>query len=124
MMKRLTTLMAVLGLSGSALAHHSSTLYDREHPVEITGTVKEFRWVNPHSFLYLEVPDATGAPSVWTIEGPSVMMLARNGWTSASLATGEKIRALVAPQKDGTHAGTFMRIFRADGTVLESGRIK
>ena len=106
-----------------AMAHHSAAIYDKARPVELTGVVKDFRWVNPHSFLYLDVAGKDGART-WEIEGPSVMMLARNAWRADSLKRGEKIRVLIAPEKSGKPAGSFMRVFKAGGAVLETGRIK
>lgn len=123
MFKKLMLVAACL-LSSAAHAHHAGTIYDKEHPVEITGVVKQFRWMNPHAFLSLEVPAKNGGTEVWNIEGPSVMMLSRNGWRSNSIKVGEQIRVLVAPQKNNSRAGSFMRVFLKDGTVLETGRIE
>ncbi|WP_309089514.1 DUF6152 family protein [Phenylobacterium sp.] len=124
MHKSVLALAIPLLVSTPAAAHHSASGYDKERPVELTGVVKQFRWVNPHSFLYLEVPGKGGAKTVWEIEGPSVMMLARNGWKNTSIKPGERIRVLIAPAKGGRPAGSFMRVFRPDGAVLETGRIK
>jgi hypothetical protein len=124
MFKKLMLMAVCLLPMSLAQAHHAGTIYDKEHPVEITGVVKQFRWMNPHAFLALEVPAKEGGTELWNTEGPSVMMLSRNGWRSSSIKVGDQIRVLVAPQKNGTHAGSFMRVFLKDGTVLETGRIE
>jgi Family of unknown function (DUF6152) len=104
-------------------AHHSAASFDTAHPVVATGTVKEFRWENPHAWLYLMVPNAQGSADEWEIEGPSVVMLARNGWNPATLTPGEKVHVLMARRKDGTFGGSFMQVTKDNGDVLSTGRL-
>ena len=56
---------------GSAPAHHSFTIFDTQHPLELTGTVQDFRFASPHSLILLEVKGADGKNTIWTLEGAS-----------------------------------------------------
>lgn len=112
------TVGALLATSATALGHHAATMFDRSMPIVVTGTLQEFRWANPHSWIALLVPNGQGATDKWVLEGTSVTSMVRNGWTKDSLAPGDQIRAVVAPRKDGSHGGEFMSV-----TNLRTGRI-
>ena len=60
---------ALAAASGAALAHHSFAMFDMEHPIEISGTVKEFKFVSPHTLLILQVKGADGVAKDWMLEG-------------------------------------------------------
>ena len=78
--------------AGTALgAHHSGAGVDRTKTVTISGVVKEFRWTNPHSWIDLEVPDAKGAPTLWSIEMNPPPYLVRDGWKASTLKPGDKV---------------------------------
>jgi hypothetical protein len=74
-MKRQFVALAVgagfLAATGAALAHHSFAMFDQEHPMELKGTVTEFKFTSPHTFVLLEVKGADGASTVWNLEGAS-----------------------------------------------------
>ncbi|MFT3907526.1 MAG: DUF6152 family protein [Steroidobacteraceae bacterium] len=114
----LTGLLVCL-LGGAAQAHHSSTQYDQANPVALSGTVKEFRYTNPHTWIYLIVPDGKGGEQQWDLEGPAVNMLVRRGWTRDTLQAGMKIKAKVAPRKDGTAGGEWIAVIEIDGKSFE-----
>lgn len=115
--------VAALGGPPSASAHHSAVSFDVQHPVTATGVVKSFQWSNPHTWLRLMVPNATGGVDEWEIEGPSVGTLVRQHWTSTTLTPGEKVHVLMARRKDSTAGGSFMQVTREDGEVLSTGRL-
>jgi hypothetical protein len=96
----------VLG-AAPAPAHHSFAMFDRGNPVELEGTVQEFKYVAPHSFILLEVKDAEGATAVWNLEGGAPSILAREGWTRASLKPGDQIRLMVDPLRSGAPGGAW-----------------
>ncbi|MEO8309326.1 MAG: DUF6152 family protein [Pseudomonadota bacterium] len=104
--------------STSAPAHHSFSMFDREHSIVITGVVKEFQWTNPHTWIQVMVSDATGKLTEWSLEGGSPGILGRNGWKRSSLKAGEKITVEIYPLKDGTPGGSFIEITRSDGSKL------
>jgi hypothetical protein len=120
MKARLFGLMAAAAAlaSGPALAHHSFAMFDRDKNVTLNGTVKEFQWTNPHSWIQVNVPDASGALVEWSIECGSPNMLARQGWKSSVLKPGDKVAVLIHPMKDGTHGGSMVSVTLDDGRVL------
>ena len=120
-MKRIT--VAVLGLAflaGPTFAHHSGAMFDRTKVVVIDGTVKEFGWNNPHSWIRLVAHDETGDKE-WTVEMGSWSGLARAGWTKYSLKPGDHVQLKVYPLKSGGAGGAFKEVTTADGKVLGGG---
>ena len=96
-MKR--TLAILLGIvtlltvgSTQTSAHHAFySVYDRDKVVKIEGTLKEFIWRNPHSFMKVEAPDDKGAMQLWLIEGAAPTQLAEGGVTRNSLRPGDHV---------------------------------
>jgi len=110
---------AVLMLASAVLsAHHSSAGIDRNKRVTLNGTVKEFRWANPHSWIDLDVANAKGVVETWSIEMTSPTFLVRSGWKSTTLKTGDKVSVIVQPMRDGTPGGLFVSVTLPDGKVL------
>src|ERR1700722_6138342 len=68
--------------TGTAMAHHSFAMFDTTHPKEIVGTVKEFRFVSPHTILIVQVKDENGEVADWVLEGGAPGLLVRAGMTS------------------------------------------
>ena len=92
---------------------------DRTRTVTISGVVKEFRWTNPHSWIDLEVADAKGAPTVWSIEMNPPPYLVRSGWKASTLKPGDKISVTLNPIRTGEPGGIFVSVTLADGRVLD-----
>ncbi len=112
-------LLAPALLAGSpALAHHSFAMFDRQKEVTLKGTVKEFQWTNPHSFIEIETPDEKGAAVSYSIEMNSPNNLTRQGWKSTALKPGDKVTLVMNPLRDGSHGGLFVSVMLADGKVL------
>lgn len=80
-------------------AHHSTAPFDMQRDSTITGIVAEFRWMNPHSYIYLDVTDPSGTHR-WKLEAEALNLLRRNGWTKDSLKPGDEISCLGARAKD------------------------
>ena len=99
-------------------AHHSFAMFDREHPVEIAGTVREFRWVSPHTVIILEVKGRDGTITNWTLEGGTPSLLRRSGITARSLKPGDEIVVKVNPLHSGAPGGTWQVVKFSDGRVL------
>jgi len=88
----------------SVSAHHSHGNYDMQKYTNLKGTVKEVHWMNPHSWVYLEVSDEKGGePSVWALEGASVTQLQRRGWDKEKLKPGDKIAVRCHQLRDGSN---------------------
>lgn len=122
-MRMFPSVSALVLTATIAAAHHSPAAFDRTNPLIVQGTVAEFKWVNPHSWLYMQVPDGRGGVDKWTLEGGSTSVMVRNGWKSDSLKPGMKVRALVAPNRDGSNGGELLSVTFEDGKVLAFGTI-
>jgi hypothetical protein len=91
---RRTIVAACIALASPvALAHHSHGNYMMTEYIQLAGTVTEIHWINPHSWIYLEVIDEDGETRVWSLEGASVNELRRKGWSENSIAPGDHISA-------------------------------
>ena len=111
--------VSVMG-SVPVLAHHSSAAYDRDSEVELAGTIKEFQYTNPHSWLIVEVVDKTGKTVDWGFEAEGPSSLLRAGIKISSLKPGEKIAVKGRPLKDGRPAAILVSVTKADGSVLST----
>ena len=98
---------AIVGLAGTALAHHSFAMFDQEHPVELAGTVKEFKFTSPHTFVLLDVKGADGSDTVWNLEGASPSALVREGWSSKTLKAGDELKMTIDPLRSGAPGGSW-----------------
>ena len=103
--------------AGAAVAHHSTAMFDMQHTVTLNGTVTQFDWTNPHTFIFMEVM-SNGATESWSIEGMSPNYLARRGWSKHTLKPGDKVSMLIHPLKGAEHGGSFLSVTLADGSVM------
>jgi hypothetical protein len=104
--------------AASLSAHHSSAGIDQTKSVTLNGTVKEFRWGNPHAWIDLDVPNAKGATDTWSLEMTSPTFLLRAGWKSSSLKAGDKVSVVARPMRDGSPGGLFVSVTLPDGRTL------
>ena len=94
---------------GKAFAHHSFAMFDDKKVVTLEGTVKEFQWTNPHTWVQLMVKDPrTGKEVEWSIEGASPNGLKRQGWTRNSIKSGDKAVITIHPMKQPGAGGTLI----------------
>ena len=107
-----------LAIAAPVAAHHSFAAFDLTAQKSVTGTVKEFDWTNPHTWIWVNVPNTQGAVEVWGFEGMSPNYLGRRGWTKKTLQPGDKITVTFRPLRDGSHGGMFVSARRPDGTEL------
>ena len=84
-------------------AHHSHGNYDMTKYTLLKGVIKEIHWINPHSWIYLEVPAASGDPDIWALEGASVVQLERKGWKKDALKVGSTVSVRCHQLKDGSN---------------------
>jgi hypothetical protein len=107
-----------------ALAHHSYAEFDTQKQMTIQGTVKEWQWTNPHSWMLLMVPNAQGQAEQWAIEFNSVSLLAHQGWRPTTVTEGDKIAITFHPMKNGSHAGSFVSAKLANGRMMGGRPVK
>jgi hypothetical protein len=105
-------------LAGPALAHHSGAMFDSSKTVELTGTVKDFQWTNPHTWIQLSVSDANGQRVEWSIEGGSPGTLSRSGWRPSTFSAGKQVSIKVHPMLNGAPSGSFVGAKFEDGSTL------
>jgi hypothetical protein len=87
----------------------------------LNGTVKEFRWVNPHVSLFVLANHPGGAPELWSVEITSPGNLTRLGWTRKSFNPGDKVIVEINPLRDGQKGGGFRKAtLVATGQVLQA----
>jgi hypothetical protein len=109
-MRYLLSLAVVTATAGATtLAHHSiSGVYDSSRQVTVDGTVSEFRFVNPHPFVVVEVRGADGAPEQWRLELDNRFELIAIGMTADTLTRGERVVAAGSRARDGSR-GLYVR---------------
>ncbi len=101
-----------------AVAHHSFAMFDASKTMTLEGTVKEFHWTNPHSWIFVNVADAEGHPVEWAIELGSPSGLTRQGWVPKTLVPGMNVKVMIRPLKDGKPGGQFLTVTLPDGKQL------
>jgi hypothetical protein len=110
---------ALLLTARNAAPHHSfSAVYDDKRTIEVTGVVTQFRFVNPHALLSMDVTDGTGKVVQWTVEFAGRLNLSEVGWTAESIKSGERVTITGNPAHSIPARMAFRKLVRADGTVL------
>jgi hypothetical protein len=113
--------LLVAFLASPLLAHHSFAMFDHNRTLNLKGTVTKFQWTNPHAYIELDVPDAKGSLTHFSIECTSINMMQRAGWRSNMIKAGDKVKAVVSPLLNGDPGGLLLEITLPDGKVLEPG---
>jgi len=116
-----TLAISLLIASPATFAHHSAAGFDATKTVTVEGTVVEFRWANPHSWLEMKVPNSKGVMEDWNIEMAGVGALISHGWTKKSVGPGDKIKLTGHPLKTGEVGAIFIEATLPDGRVLGGG---
>lgn len=112
-------LAAVLGITQSSLAHHSYAMFDGKKENELKGaTVVEWQWTSPHTWLYVLVPNGTGTPDKYSLEGGNPGVLRRVGFNKGSLSPGDKITVYMSPLRSGEKGGALNAVLLPDGKML------
>jgi hypothetical protein len=99
-------------------AHHSMAGFDRTKTVNLAGTVKQFKWANPHAWIEMEITNPKGGTETWNVEMTSPAVLIRAGWKSSTIKPGDKVSVAAHPQQSGEPGGIFVSVTLADGTTL------
>jgi hypothetical protein len=108
--------------SAPLVAHHSFAMFDMDKDVEYSGTVTEWKWQNPHVHFTVLVKPGAGVEAqtvgTWDVEGGSINIMARQGWTRASYKFGDPIKLVGHPMRDGSKGISLFYAVRPDGTRL------
>jgi hypothetical protein len=113
---------ATISLVTPSFAHHSfAAEYDADRPVTLTGSVTKMAWINPHSWIYIDVTKPDGTVEKWAVEAGPPGTLIRAGFTKESLATGTVVKVNGYRAKDGALRANGRDITLPDGRLLFVG---
>ena len=116
-----TAIAASLALPLAAQAHHSfAAEFDSSKVVHLEGTVVQFAWVNPHSWIYMDVKKPDGTVDHWKIEGGAPSLLLRRGWTKNSVQAGIKVIVDAFQSRDGALRASARDVVFPDGRKLDA----
>ena len=111
--------------ANAAIAHHSFTAeYDARREASVQGVVTEFRFVNPHALMSVDVTDNTGKVVTWTIEFAGRLQLTGGGWTEHTIPVGQRVTVTGNPSHTGSPRMYFRKLVKADGTDLLSPTVE
>ena len=113
---RLVVFAITVSASALAMAHHATTMFDRDKVLTITGVVKEVQWTNPHVGIFVTGTLKDGdTPTIWVLEVSSPGNLTRaGGWTRNSVKSGDKVSVDFWPLRNGTKGGYLKKITLTD----------
>lgn len=125
-MRRTATLVTIgigmMLLSSALRAHHAfSAEFDANNPVTLKGVVTRVDWINPHSWLYIDVKDASGKVVPWKIEMGAPNQLLRRGWNKKSLPPGTEVVVEGYRAKNGSDIANGGNVTLANGNKMFVG---
>ena len=121
----LTFFASALGLlmvSGPLFAHHGAAAYETGKPVTVQGTVTEFRFINPHCEIFVDVKDASGKVENWIGELGGVTGLSRTGWTKSLVKPGDQITLIGNRPRNGATALRLQKVVLSNGKEINLER--
>jgi hypothetical protein len=104
--------------AGQAQAHHSFAMFDQTKEVTVTGTVRQFQWTNPHSYIQLIAKDSSGKEVEWSMEMGAPMYLYARGWRPSSLKVGMVVSIKINPLRNGKPGGVVIDVTTPDGKQI------
>lgn len=110
--------LAATLMASAAMAHHSGAMFDDSKMVRFEGTVQEWEWANPHSFLYLMIKGPDGTEKRYQFETGSPNTMFRNGWRHDSFKPGDRVGIYAYPLKQGV-GGMMVTARTATGQALQ-----
>jgi len=119
-LRALMLLVPALAITASAAtAHHAfAPVYDAQRTVTVQGVVTEFRFINPHALMSLDVTDQAGKLVKWTVEFDGVLNLSEGGWTDRTIVVGDRLTVSGNPTHANSPRMFFRKFVRADGTEV------
>lgn len=116
-LSRIASMLACMPLA--AQAHHSNTAYDMTKSVTWRVQVTEFRFVNPHAYVFFTMAEDGGRPVEGRCELAARTLLARQGWTIDTIRPGEKLTIHGSPGRNEANVCLLGDFVRADGTAVD-----
>jgi hypothetical protein len=112
--------LLLIACSGATLvAHHSFSMFDMEKNVTYEGVVVDYKWINPHTHFTVDIKPGPNVDPAnvgrWDVEGGSTNIMARQGWTRATLKPGQPIKLVGHPMKDGSKGISLFYMITRDG---------
>src|SRR5687768_11969955 len=101
-----------------ASAHHSPSMFDGSKQLTLSGTVREFQWSNPHSYIQLVVKSDDGGEQEWSLEMGANAYLYNLGWRPSTVKPGDMLTVKIEPLRNGSPGGLLIEAVTADGTAL------
>ena len=118
----LYSFVLLVACAAPAIAHHSfAAEFDAKQPVTLKGTVTRMEWINPHTWIHLDVKNPDGTVSKWMIEGGTPNTLTRRGFTKESLKEGTEITVEGFRAKNGALRANGADLILPDGRRLFLG---
>jgi hypothetical protein len=114
-------LMTLLCVAGPAWAHHSFAMFDHEHQIRVEGVVADYKWQNPHVYIWLTAPDEKGESRTWMIECANPGILNRLGWKFNMIKPKDRITVVMAPLRTGEPGALLKQVKLADGSKFGNG---
>jgi hypothetical protein len=108
----------IAAAAAAAIAHHGTSQYDMSKEVALSGTVKEWRFSSPHTWLWLNVTAANGLVEEWSIESAPPNYMARQGWSDSMLKKGEEVKITISPRRGEAKSGILLEVAKRDGAVM------
>lgn len=120
---RTVALVVAFAVPGAgALAHHSfAAEFDADQPVELHGVITKMEWLNPHTWMHLEVRNDDGTTTAWMIEGGTPNTLFRRGFTPDAVPVGTEITVIGYRARNGANRANGRDLVLADGRRLFMG---
>ncbi len=110
--------LAFAALATPALAHHSFAMFDPDKTITLKGTVKEFEWTNPHSWLRIMVVDANGKAVQYALEMGSPARSTYDGWKRDTVKPGDNVTVTMHPLRDGSRGGMYLSALLPNGVQM------
>lgn len=118
-LRSVAAVVAALTFASTAAAHHSPSVFDLRKEVTLTGVITSYQFRNPHLFIHLEVTHGTDLEGEWEVEAQSPRIMTLYGWSSKSLARGDRVVVVVnPPQQRGKRLALGRSVVKSDGTTL------
>lgn len=114
--------MILGGAARMAAAHHSfAAEFDADQPVTLNGTITRMEWINPHSWLHVDVRNEDGTVTPWMVEGGTPNTLLRRGFTMDNVKVGTEITVTGYRARNGSNRANGADLVLPDGTRLFMG---